>query len=132
MIARMGHFIGLRNFKDLLSSPVRCEDEGDRRDRACLCRCHGRQAPGRHLPAGRQVRQILDHLGLASTPPSLRAPPDQPDGGVAERPRGWAYEPLFDDLPIPDALFLWPEPRSWFAPVGTPSPRIRKNQEDFA
>jgi len=34
MIARMGHFIGLRNFKDLLSSPVRWDDESDRRDRA--------------------------------------------------------------------------------------------------
>ena len=45
------------------------------------------------------IRQILDHLGLASTPPSLRAPPDQPDGGAAERPREWAYEPLFD-LPV--------------------------------
>jgi len=48
------------------------------------------------------IRQILDHLGLASTPPSFRAPPDQPDGGAAERPREWAYEPLFDDLAIPD------------------------------
>ena len=61
------------------------------------------------------IRQILDHLGLASTPPSLRAPPDQPDGGAAERPREWAYEPLFDlpvrrtqtgDLPIPDPLLV--------------------------
>jgi len=52
------------------------------------------------------IRQILDHLGLASTPPSLRAPPDQPDGGAAERPREWAYEPLFDDIPIPDPLHV--------------------------
>jgi hypothetical protein len=40
------------------------------------------------------IRQILDHLGVAATPASLRAPPDPPDGGVAERPREWAYEPL--------------------------------------
>jgi hypothetical protein len=52
------------------------------------------------------IRQILDHLGLASTPPSFRAPPDQPDGGAAERPREWAYEPLFDDLAIPDPLLV--------------------------
>jgi len=37
------------------------------------------------------IRQILAHLGLASTPPSFRAPPDPP--------RESAYEPLFD-LPV--------------------------------
>jgi len=77
----------------------------------CLRRSRDRQAADRRpavtcLPAGRSgrsarlsSRRSLDHLGLASTPPSLRAPPDQPDGGAAERPREWAYEPLFD-LPV--------------------------------
>jgi hypothetical protein len=57
------------------------------------------------------VRQILDHLGLPTAAPSLRAPPDQPDGLAADQPREWSYEPLFDlpargtqtgDLPWPD------------------------------
>jgi hypothetical protein len=50
------------------------------------------------------IRQILEHLGLSTAAPSLRAPPDQPDGGTAEQPRGWAYEPLFGDLRIPDPV----------------------------
>jgi hypothetical protein len=60
------------------------------------------------------VRQILDRLGLPSRPASLRAPPELPvrgtpvgpgDGRPADPPREWVYEPVFDDLPIPDPLF---------------------------
>jgi len=40
------------------------------------------------------VRQILAHLGLPTATPSLRAPPDPPDGLVADPPRAWSYEPL--------------------------------------
>ena len=50
------------------------------------------------------VRQILDHLRLPTTAPSLRAPPDPPDDLAADQPREWSYEPLFDDLPIPDPV----------------------------
>jgi len=46
------------------------------------------------------VRQILDHLGLPSAGPQLRAPPDSPDPLAAQQPREWTYEPLFD-LPVP-------------------------------
>lgn len=48
------------------------------------------------------VRQILDHLGLSTGAASLRAPPDSPEGQAAEPAREWSYEPLFDDLPLPD------------------------------
>ncbi len=50
------------------------------------------------------VRQILDHLALPTAAPSFRAPPDPPDGLPADPPREWSYEPLFDDLPVPDPL----------------------------
>ncbi len=50
------------------------------------------------------VRQILDHLGLPTVTPSLRAPPDAPDGLAGDHPREWSYEPCFDDLPVPDPL----------------------------
>jgi len=62
----------------------------------CLRRSRDRQAADRR-PA--VIRQILDHLGLASTPPSLRAPPGPPDALAAQQPREWSYEPLFD-LPV--------------------------------
>jgi hypothetical protein len=52
------------------------------------------------------VRQILDHLGLPTGAPQLRAPPDPPDALAAQQPREWSYEPVFDDLPIPDPLLL--------------------------
>jgi hypothetical protein len=52
------------------------------------------------------IRQILAHLGLPTAAPSFRAPPDPPDGGAAEQPREWAYEPLFDDLPVPDPVLV--------------------------
>ena len=45
------------------------------------------------------IRQILDHVGLPSATPSLRAPPDQPAGPAADPPREWSYEPCFD-LPV--------------------------------
>lgn len=50
------------------------------------------------------VRQILDHLGLPTTAPRLRAPPDLPEDLAAEPPREWSYDPVFDDLPIPDPV----------------------------
>jgi Putative transposase len=40
------------------------------------------------------VRQILAHLGLPTTAPGLRGPPDQPASRVADPPREWSYEPL--------------------------------------
>jgi len=48
------------------------------------------------------IRQIFAHLGLPAVAPSLRAPPDPPDGSAADPPREWSYEPFFDDLPVPD------------------------------
>ena len=50
------------------------------------------------------IRQILDHWGLPSEAANLRAPPDPPGGQAADPPREWSYEPLFDDLPIPDPM----------------------------
>ncbi len=47
------------------------------------------------------VRQILDHLGILPPAPSLRAPPDPPDGLATDPPREWSSEPLLDDLPVP-------------------------------
>jgi hypothetical protein len=52
------------------------------------------------------VRQILDHLGFPTAAPSLRAPPDPLDALAAQQPREWSYEPLFDDLPLPDPLLV--------------------------
>ena len=50
------------------------------------------------------VRQILDHLGLPAVAPSLRAPPDLAGGQAADHTHAWSYEPVFDDLPIPDLM----------------------------
>ena len=50
------------------------------------------------------VRQILDHLGLPTAAPSIRAPAAPPDSLAADQPREWSYEPLFEDLPIPDPV----------------------------
>ena len=50
------------------------------------------------------IQGILAHLGLPSIAPSLRAPPDAPDGLAVDQSRAWSYEPFFDDLPIPDPL----------------------------
>ncbi|MFI5341448.1 MAG: hypothetical protein ACHQ7N_16620 [Candidatus Methylomirabilales bacterium] len=47
------------------------------------------------------ARRVLAHLGLPTTAPGLRAPPDQPASRVADPPREWSYEPFRDDLPIP-------------------------------
>ena len=44
------------------------------------------------------LRQILDHLGLPTTAPSLYAP--------ANQPREWSCEPLFEELPIPDPALV--------------------------
>jgi len=71
------------------------------------------------------IRQILEHLGLSTAAPSLRAPPDPPDGLAADQLREWSYELLFDlpvrrtclpsrgdrqaqtgDLPIPDPVLV--------------------------
>jgi hypothetical protein len=40
------------------------------------------------------VLQILDHLRIPTTAPSLRAPPDQTNGLAGDHPREWSYEPL--------------------------------------
>jgi hypothetical protein len=40
------------------------------------------------------IRQILEHLGLPTRAPSLRAPPDQTTGLAGDHPRAWSYEPL--------------------------------------
>jgi hypothetical protein len=50
------------------------------------------------------IRQILEHLGLSTAAPSLRAPPDPPDGLAADQLREWSYEPLLDDLPASDPV----------------------------
>ncbi len=50
------------------------------------------------------VRQILDHLGILTPTPSLRAPPGPPDGLAADHPREWSYEPFLDDLPAADPV----------------------------
>jgi hypothetical protein len=44
------------------------------------------------------IRQILEHLGLSTAAPSFRAPPDPP--------RESSYEPLLDDLPVPDPVLV--------------------------
>jgi len=62
------------------------DEESHRSHRACLCVAR-RQAPGGRLPAGRQVRQILDHLSLPTTAPTFRTPPDPPDAPAADQPR---------------------------------------------
>ena len=55
------------------------------------------------------IRQILDHLGLPTAAPQLRAPPALPDRGTpagppggqgADQVRAWSSEPFFDDLPL--------------------------------
>jgi hypothetical protein len=52
------------------------------------------------------VRQILTHLALPTSAPGFRAPPAPPNGLAADRPREWSYEPLFDNLPVPDPLIV--------------------------
>jgi hypothetical protein len=59
------------------------------------------------------IRQILDHLGLPTTAPNLRAPPDPPDGSAADPPREWSYEPVLDALPPPWSY----EPRPMNQPI---------------
>jgi len=51
---------------------------------------------------GEVSRRSLEHLGLPTRAPSLRAPPDQTNGLAGDHPREWSYEPFLDDLPIPD------------------------------
>jgi len=61
------------------------------------------------------IQRILEHLGLSTAAPSLRTPPDPPDGLAADQLRAWSYELLFDlpvrrtqtgDLPIPDPVLV--------------------------
>ena len=63
---------------------------------------------GARLSSGRSAllssRRSLDHLGLPTAVPHLRAPPDPSDALAAHQPREWSYEPLFDDLPISDPV----------------------------
>jgi hypothetical protein len=37
---------------------------------------------------------------------TFRAPPDSPDPLAAQQSREWSYEPLLDDLPLPDPLLV--------------------------
>ena len=75
------------------------------------CALHADRRPAiTCLPAGRSgrsarlsLRRSLDHLGLPTGAPQLRAPPDSPDPLAAQQPREWSYEPLFD-LPVPRSL----------------------------
>lgn len=67
-------------------------------------RCGGRMKIIAVIERPALIRQILAHLGLPSGAASLRAPPDQTNGLAGDHPREWAYEPFFDDLPIPDPL----------------------------
>jgi hypothetical protein len=48
------------------------------------------------------IWQILGYLVLPAATPRLRAPPNPPEGLAADQPREWSYEPVFDDLPLPD------------------------------
>ncbi len=51
------------------------------------------------------VRQIPDHLGLWTVAPSFRTPPDPSDAPATDQPREWSYEPVLDDLSIPDPVW---------------------------
>jgi hypothetical protein len=68
------------------------------------------------------VRQILDHLALPTAALSLRVPPDPPDAPAADQPHEWSYEPLFDDLPIPDPVLAELGPRGQSVPPGRSLP----------
>jgi hypothetical protein len=48
---------------------------------------------------------MTQHPYLLTAPaPSFRTPPDPPEGLVADRPREWFSELLFDGLSIPDPV----------------------------
>ena len=67
-----------------------------------LCpRCGGTMEVVAVIERPAVVRQILDHLAGPAAAPSLRAPPD---GRVAAHSRDWSYQPLFDDLPVPEPV----------------------------
>ncbi len=48
------------------------------------------------------IQQILAHLGLLSSAPSFRGPPDPRGSPAADPPRAWSYAPCFADLPVAD------------------------------
>ena len=52
------------------------------------------------------VRQILDHLGLPVPPRGCRSPPEPARGLTVREIREWTYEPVEDDLPLPDPLTI--------------------------
>ena len=57
------------------------------------------------------IRQILAHLGLPSSAPSLGSPPDPVGGHAADPPRALSSETILADLPLPDPLLGSPGPR---------------------
>jgi hypothetical protein len=68
-----------------------------------LCpRCGGTMTVIAVIEQPRGIRQILEHLGLPTRAPGLRAPPDQPIGLAGDHPREWSYEPFVEDPPLPD------------------------------
>ncbi len=70
------------------------------------------------------VQRVLAHLGLPTTAPGLRAPPDQPAGRVADPPRERSYGPFRADLPIPAPAIVWPEGAgAGSVPRGLPFPQ---------
>jgi hypothetical protein len=72
-----------------------------------LCpRCSGTMKVIAVIERQAVVRQILAHLGLPTTAPGLRAPPDQPASRVADPPREWSYEPFRNDLSLPDPAIV--------------------------
>jgi hypothetical protein len=66
------------------------------------------------------IRQILDHLGLATTPSSLRAPHDQPAGWAAH---SWTYPPFLGEILVPDSMLGYSGSGSRSAPSGTSLPQ---------
>ena len=54
------------------------------------------------LPA--VVRHILNHLGVPTAAPSFRAPPEPPEGLLADPLHAWSSEPLLNDLPAADPV----------------------------
>lgn len=58
----------------------------------------------------------------ATAAPSIRAPPDQPDGRVGAHSQDWSDEPFLDDLPIPDPATANRRADGLVSPVRGPRP----------
>ena len=52
------------------------------------------------------VQQVLDHLCIALPSSAYRSPPQAARGLSAREAREWTYEPLEEDLPLPDPLAI--------------------------